>query len=35
MNTLVCADFTEEHARSASTIASTMQQMAISFVVVP
>ena len=31
MNTLVYADVTEEQASSASTIASTMQQMAISF----
>jgi EmrB/QacA subfamily drug resistance transporter len=31
MNTLVYADITEEQASSASTIASTMQQMAISF----
>ncbi len=31
MNTLVYADITEEEASSASTIASTMQQMAISF----
>jgi EmrB/QacA subfamily drug resistance transporter len=31
MNTLVFADITEEQASSASTIASTMQQMAISF----
>ncbi len=31
MNTLVYADVTEEDASSASTIASTMQQMAISF----
>ena len=31
MNTLVFADVTEEQASSASTIASTMQQMSISF----
>jgi MFS family permease len=31
MNTLVYADVTEEQASSASSIASTMQQMAISF----
>ena len=31
MNTLVYADVTEEQASSASTIASTMQQMSISF----
>src|SRR5580704_12843089 len=31
MNTLAFADVTEEQASSASTIASTMQQMAISF----
>jgi EmrB/QacA subfamily drug resistance transporter len=31
MNTLVFADITEEQASSASTIASTMQQMSISF----
>jgi hypothetical protein len=31
MNTLVYADIDEEQASSASTIASTMQQMAISF----
>jgi EmrB/QacA subfamily drug resistance transporter len=31
MNTLVYADITEEQASSASTIASTMQQMSISF----
>src|SRR5208337_785993 len=31
MNTLVYADVTEDQASSASTIASTMQQMAISF----
>ncbi len=31
MNTLVYADVTEEEASGASTIASTMQQMAISF----
>jgi MFS family permease len=31
MNTLVYAEVTEEQASSASTIASTMQQMAISF----
>jgi EmrB/QacA subfamily drug resistance transporter len=31
MNTLVYADVTEEQASSASTIASTMQQMAVSF----
>jgi hypothetical protein len=31
MNTLVYADITEEQASSASSIASTMQQMAISF----
>jgi hypothetical protein len=31
MNTLVYADVAEEHASSASTIASTMQQMSISF----
>jgi MFS family permease len=31
MNTLVFADITEEQASSASSIASTMQQMAISF----
>jgi MFS family permease len=31
MNTLVYADVTEKQASSASTIASTMQQMAISF----
>jgi hypothetical protein len=31
MNTLVYADVTEEEASSASTIASTLQQMAISF----
>ena len=31
MNTLVYADVTEEQASSASTIASTIQQMAISF----
>ena len=31
MNTLVYADVTEEQESSASTIASTMQQMAISF----
>ena len=33
MNTLVYADVTEGHASSASTIASTMQQMAISFAI--
>ena len=33
MNTLVYADVTEEQASSASTIASTMQQMAISFAI--
>ena len=33
MNTLVFADITEEQASSASTIASTMQQMAISFAI--
>ena len=31
MNTLVYADVTEEQTSSASTIASTMQQMSISF----
>ncbi len=31
MNTLVYADVTEEETSSASTIASTMQQMSISF----
>jgi len=31
MNTLVYADVTEEQASSASTIASTMQQMSLSF----
>ena len=31
MNTLVYADITEEQTSSASTIASTMQQMSISF----
>jgi hypothetical protein len=31
MNTLVYADVTEEEASSASTIASTLQQMSISF----
>jgi hypothetical protein len=31
MNTLVYADLTEEQASGASSIASTMQQMAISF----
>jgi len=31
MNTLVYADITEEQSSSASSIASTMQQMAISF----
>jgi F0F1-type ATP synthase assembly protein I len=31
MSTLVYADITEEQASSASTIASTMQQMSISF----
>ena len=31
MNTLAYADITEEQASSASTIASTMQQMSISF----
>ena len=31
MNTLVYADITEEQASSASTIASTMQQMSMSF----
>jgi hypothetical protein len=31
MNTLVYADVTDDQASSASTIASTMQQMAISF----
>ena len=31
MNTLVYADITEEQASSASSIASTMQQMSISF----
>ena len=31
MNTLVYADVTEEQASSASSIASTMQQMSISF----
>jgi EmrB/QacA subfamily drug resistance transporter len=31
MNTLVYADITDENTRSASTIASTMQQMSISF----
>ena len=31
MNTLVCADVTEEQESGASSIASTMQQMAISF----